>query len=69
MEQRGQATLPDLFYFSTLKGKEQVRKGGLPPLVATYLFRDGFARVFVFLFNENVPTKRQVGLLSERDQH
>jgi len=30
-QQRGQATLPDLFYFKYLK-KEQVRKRGLPPL-------------------------------------
>jgi hypothetical protein len=31
LQTRGQATLPDLFFPSARK-KEQVRKGGLPPL-------------------------------------
>jgi len=32
-DKRGQAPLPDLFYFLAPKGNEQVRKGGLPPLL------------------------------------
>ena len=33
LQQRGQAPLPDLFFFSGLQWNEQVRKRGLPPLI------------------------------------